>query len=169
MGTILLAAVPTNARDGAISPKKAIMRRGLTSSLALLAVASSGNGQAWLLHAHDEHPWHAHAIDLADGLEPVRGDSMPGDDHEHDELLSLQSSDEGIVVVLNSEPAISGCAASDVQSALGTLGSNPISICQALPVSLMHDARLWQRQCAHVATSSRAIESVLRSNHALLI
>jgi hypothetical protein len=75
----------------------------------------------------------------------------------------------GIIVVLNSEPAISGCAASDVQSALDTPGSSPTSICQALPASLMHDARLWQRQCAHAVTPSRAIDSVLRSNHALLI
>ena len=145
------------------------IRRVITSLLALLLVATSGYGQAWLLHAHDEHPWHAHAIDLSGDVGPGRGDPIPGDDHEHDEALPLESSDEGIIVVVRLELAISGGAASDVRAAGGILAANPTSICQALPAALVHDGPEWQRRCAHAVSASRAIESLLRSNHALLI
>lgn len=139
--------------------------------VVLLVVGASGNGQAWLLHAHDEHPWHAHAIDLSGGLGSVSSDSLPSNGHEHDDPLPLESSDAGIVVVLNSAPAIPGSTASDVQLTLGAFSSNPTvtSTCQALSTSTMHEARLWQRQCAHPWTSPRSVESLLRSNHAILI
>lgn len=145
-----------------------MLRRGLTVSFSFLVLATCGNGQAWLLHAHEEHPWHAHAIESSDGLGPVRGDSMPGDEHEHDESLPLELPDDVILVVLRTEPAISGNASPDVQSVLGSSVTSAGPISTALTPSLVTDTRPWQQQCAHI-TVLRAVDTILRSNHALLI
>jgi hypothetical protein len=145
-----------------------MIRRFLTSLFVLLVVATCGNGQTWLLHAHEEHAWHAHAIESSGGLGPGRGNSMPGDDHEHDEPLPLESADDTILVVLRSEPAISGSASPDVQLAIGSSGTSAGPISTALTPSLTSDTQLWQQQCAH-ATALRALDTILRSNHALLI
>ncbi len=145
-----------------------MIRRVVATLLALLVVATSGGGRAWLLHAHDEHPWHAHAIDASGDPGLMRSDSHSDDGHEHDESLPLDPSDEGIVVVLKAAPAIASYGPGVENGGPGSLSANvPAAI--ATTTSSMTAGTPPRGQCAHAATASRAIESLLRSNHALLI
>jgi hypothetical protein len=145
-----------------------MIRRVAATLLALLVVATSGSGQAWLLHAHDEHPWHAHAIDASGGLGSMRSDSRSDDGHEHDESLPVDPSDEGILVVLKSAPAIASYGPGAGPSSPGSLCSNVSPAIATAAFSMTVDTQPRER-CAHTATASRAIESLLRGNHALLI
>jgi hypothetical protein len=144
-----------------------MIRRVVTTLLASLLVATSGNGQAWLLHAHDEHPWHAHAIDASGGLGPTGTSSRADDDHEHDESLPLDPSDEGTVVALKSGPAIARCGSGIEHAGRGFLSAILPPVWATTASSMTAGAQPWE-QCAHT-TASRAVESLLRSNHALLI
>jgi len=144
------------------------MQRGMSVVLAILVAAVFGNGQAYLLHAHDEDPWHAHAMDAAGGLGPMRSDSHPHDGHEHDESFPLDPSDEGIVVVLKSAPAIPSYGPGAGPWSPEPLCAN-VSPAIATATSSMTADMQPRERCAHPATASRAVESLLRSNHALLI
>ena len=140
----------------------------MTTLLTLLVVATSGHGQAWLLHAHDEHPWHAHALHASGGVGPMRGDSRSDGDHEHDESLPLDPSDEGIVVVLKSAPAIASGSPGTENTGASVLSATVLPVLATTTSAMTADAQPRER-CAHTATASRAVESLLRSNHALLI
>lgn len=145
----------------------AIMRRTLSFWLVVLAATPSGIGQAWLLHEHGEHPWHAHAIAWNPGDERPDGQRSPGDDHE--DSIPPGGPDQGIVVVFKSEAAATGRCFSGGQSAIGLSMFRPAVQTQAGAPCLAPIAQSAQRHCAHASTSSRRIEAVLRSNHALLI
>lgn len=147
----------------------AMMRRALSFLLIMPVVATSGIGQAWLLHEHREHPWHAHAIAWAPCDERPDGLRNPGDDHEHNNSIPLGGADEGMVLVFKSEAAAAGRCFSGGQSAIGVSMFRPAVQTQATAPCLAPIARLAQRHCAHASSSSRRIEPVLRSNHALLI
>jgi len=143
-------------------------RRVVTTLLTLLVVGTSGNGQAWLLHAHDEHPWHAHAIDPSGGIGPMRSDSHSDDGYEHDESLPPDPSDEGIVVVLESGPAIARCGSGVGNAGPSSLTTTLLPVFATTTAAMTGDAQP-REQCAHTTNASRTVESLLRSNHALLI
>ena len=147
----------------------AMMRRALSFLLVMPVVATSGIGQAWLLHEHREHPWHAHAIAWAPCDERPDGQRSPGDDHEHEDSIPPGGPDEGIVVVFKSEAAATGRCFYCGQSAIGRSVSSTALHTQVIAPSLAPIAQLAQRHCAHTSTSSRHIDALLRSNHALLI
>lgn len=166
-GSVAFSVWLTEAPAQLYGKRNSMRERWSSFVLAILVGASFGNGQAWLLHAHDEHALHAHAIDLSRGASPMRGDSGSGDDHGHGESLPFGFSNEGIVVVLQSEPAIASFRPGTGLSGPGSLLSSVLPASATTASSIMTDARPQQR-CAH-ATVLRAVDTILRSNHALLI
>ncbi|MBI4717373.1 MAG: hypothetical protein HY763_06185 [Planctomycetes bacterium] len=146
-----------------------MVRRLLSSLLALAIVATSGNGQGWLVHAHDDHAWHGHALQQPEFTPPGYGDHSSDDDHRHDAPARDCPADEGIVLVIKSGVAVGGRWD-------GGARTTAKAACRPIPVGVDPQTRpVAGRWALHLPPGaygggpSSAIASLLRTNHALLI
>jgi len=146
------------------------VNRAVTVSLLVaLLPAMSGDGQAWLLHAHDEHPWHVHVLNPPCDHAPQSPREMPTGTHEHGDSRPGDSSGEGVVVVFPSGSAIARRCHSGIPVPSIFASPSSDSGVEAAVAPMIFDARFRWASCSPIERRLRTLDLLLSTSHALLI